>query len=301
MLAKYEKIHFISDSKIWYCKYYDLKNMVHWHKEIELIYINEGSLKVGVNNNTFYADAGGLIICKSGDIHFLDSESKKTCVDILILNEDITKNILYDFSPALPYLSKEELKKSNIRVKKLFNAISAELTTKKSFYADVVNAYIVEFFAGCYRHFEGNNAVINPKKHNKNILEAYRRLTEYIDIHYAQMSFNRAAEFMHFSPAHFSKIFSSISGMTFTQYLNLVKIEKAIDMINNSDISITQTALNCGFDSVRHFNRVFKQLTGIAPSQITKDYLINSCIHPKYSIAEGFNPSIHHRKLIRMV
>ena len=60
--------------------------------------------------------------------------------------------------------------------------------------------------------------------------------------------------------------------MTFSMYLNHIRVNKAIDLIQNTDLSMTEIAMNCGFETIRNFNRVFKEIMGCTPSE----YLRNS-------------------------
>lgn len=56
---------------------------------------------------------------------------------------------------------------------------------------------------------------------------AYKSLLSHISEHYADMTFNEAADFMCFSKPYFSKYFRRMSGMTFSEYLNIVRVSAA--------------------------------------------------------------------------
>jgi len=65
---------------------------------------------------------------------------------------------------------------------------------------------------------------------------------------------------------YFSRIFKDISGMNYKTYLNLVRFNKAEIMIKTSNKPITDIAFECGFTSIRTFNRVYKGIKGDIPS-----------------------------------
>ena len=83
---------------------------------------------------------------------------------------------------------------------------------------------------------------------------------------------------MGYSPAQFARIFKKISGMTFGDYLNKVKVCKAVVMLKNrfEKYSCTRIADECGFGSVRNFNRVFLKYTGFAPKKLPENFTLGN-------------------------
>src|SRR5690606_8163052 len=76
------------------------------------------------------------------------------------------------------------------------------------------------------------------------------------------------ASIVHMTPTSFCKFFKKHSMKTYIGFLNEVRIEKACQMlINKHTESISETAFQVGFNNVVHFNRVFKQVTGLSPRQ----------------------------------
>ena len=61
-----------------------------------------------------------------------------------------------------------------------------------------------------------------------------------------------------------------MTGIDFVTYLNMVRVEKAAELLKGTSLKITDIALRCGFDNVRTFNRVFKEVTGTTPSAFSK-------------------------------
>jgi AraC-like DNA-binding protein len=73
-----------------------------------------------------------------------------------------------------------------------------------------------------------------------------------------------------FSIYHFARFFKEATGMTFIQYLNNYRISKAIRYLCSTTDPITEIAFQAGFDSIKTFNRVFKQLKGCSPTEYKK-------------------------------
>ena len=85
--------------------------------------------------------------------------------------------------------------------------------------------------------------------------------------------------------------------MTFSEYLNFVKVEHAISHIQTeNDLTITQIALQCGFGTIRNFNRVFKKLTGFSPATLPKDF--STSLNIGVISENTFNPTLENSILL---
>jgi AraC-like DNA-binding protein len=68
------------------------------------------------------------------------------------------------------------------------------------------------------------------------------------------------------STFYFCKLFKKATGLTFTDYVSRVRIEKAKNLLLNPNLRVSEIAYEVGFQSLTHFNRVFRKLTGQSPS-----------------------------------
>lgn len=80
------------------------------------------------------------------------------------------------------------------------------------------------------------------------------------------LSLAQVAQAVHMSTFYFCKQFKKATGFCFTNYLGRVRIEKAKQMLLNPHARISEVAFECGFQSLTHFNRVFRKLVGESPT-----------------------------------
>lgn len=87
------------------------------------------------------------------------------------------------------------------------------------------------------------------------------------DHHTEDLSLGQVAQAMHTSVFYFCKLFRKATGLTFTEFVSRTRIEKAKNLLLNPNLRISEVAYEVGFQSLTHFNRVFKKITGESPTE----------------------------------
>ena len=94
------------------------------------------------------------------------------------------------------------------------------------------------------------------------------RARSYILEHQSEeLSLGQVAKAVNASSFYFCKLFKKSTGINFIDYVSQLRIEKAKNLLLNPNCLISEIAFEVGFQSLTHFNRVFKKLTGQSPSQ----------------------------------
>lgn len=96
----------------------------------------------------------------------------------------------------------------------------------------------------------------NSDKSNRSI----KKITEYIAGHFADnISLNELAEIFHLNPSYLSALFKQVTGLSFKDYLNQIRTEEAKRLLADTDYSIMEIAVACGFNDQSYFTKVFKK------------------------------------------
>lgn len=82
----------------------------------------------------------------------------------------------------------------------------------------------------------------------------------------AELSLQQLASYLGASPAHISRTFKKIKGMGLTRYINEQRVAAAKRQLLDGNTPVTELAFALGFGSLQHFGRVFKEITGVTPS-----------------------------------
>ena len=96
---------------------------------------------------------------------------------------------------------------------------------------------------------------------------AIARARAYIaEKHAEELSLSEVSHVVNMSAFYFCKTFKKSTGMTFTDYLARVRVEKVKNLLLNPHKRVSEAAYEAGFQSLSQFNRVFRRIAGEAPS-----------------------------------
>jgi AraC-like DNA-binding protein len=94
------------------------------------------------------------------------------------------------------------------------------------------------------------------------------RARHFIDEHQSEeLSLTEVAKAVNCSTFYFCKMFKKATGLHFTEYLSRVRVEKAKNLLLNPNLRVSEIAYEVGFQSLTHFNRVFRRLVGQSPTE----------------------------------
>lgn len=269
MKAFHEVRNYDSDFMVWHSSYKNISFLAHWHKEIEFIYIRGGSARISINDYIFIARQGDLVICDSGNIHYSDSYDVDNSLDFVVFDPNIVSPLYEKTNFAHPLITAELLRELELDRKliHLIDVLKKETRQKEPYYREIVTAALTEFWYQLLRKLPKEHSQSTQTSKRDTMLYDLQQLLSYIDTHYYEnLSLDFAANKMGFSESHFSKIFKKLTGINYVNYINLIRVEHAASQLKNTPDKVTDIAINCGFNNIRNFNRVFKSITGFTPT-----------------------------------
>lgn len=105
------------------------------------------------------------------------------------------------------------------------------------------------------------------------------RAKEYIQEHQTEnLRLGHVARAVNTSTFYFCKMFKKVTGINFTDYLSRVRVEKSKNLLLNPNLRISEIAFEVGFQSLTHFNRVFKKILGHSPTEYRAQLLGTSSV-----------------------
>lgn len=210
-----------------------------------------------------------LVPVKGGDVVILNNHMKRVFKEV---NENTGIELaIVEFEPQLfmnPFrglLYGKNVEEQNVisgheGIIRLFQEIEAEAQKKLSYSKILIGAKLVEALALMMRHFD-----IAEKSNVKMGSDMYRVL-EYIDEHYRNdISQQQVADLVNMSTTGFSRYFTKCMGVGFAGYIMQKRIQFAIHLLKNSDKTVLEIALECGFNNTASFYKAFKKITNLNP------------------------------------
>jgi AraC-like DNA-binding protein len=135
--------------------------------------------------------------------------------------------------------------------------------------------------AGLMRNLSQEYESVNPLNEMKNVID-------YIFEHFHEkISLDTLASLVFLSQRQFERRFREIFRLSPSDFILKVRIDKAIRFLVETEYSITQIALNCGFYDNSYFTRQFKKITALSPLQFRKKYTSNrssDCLNQEKSL-----------------
>ncbi|KTD86759.1 hypothetical protein UQ64_15065 [Paenibacillus etheri] len=255
----------------------DIDFLAHWHNDLEIVYVFEGSIRMGINSETRILKAGDMAICSSGDIHYYDSKDCSSKIMMVIFNPSLIGfpgGWPLNVRLTSPFMEKriatrEEEVRINNRLSLILQELMDEYNQKLEYHEQVIIGLLHEWSGLILRHVPLDK--INPQKDKRRItnMKIMQGVLEYLDVNYMHpITLADAARQANMSLFYFSRFFKSLSGMSYIAYLSNIRVNQAEQLLLTTDKSILDIALECGFTNIRTFNRVFKQIKQRTPSEL---------------------------------
>jgi AraC-like DNA-binding protein len=109
----------------------------------------------------------------------------------------------------------------------------------------------------------------DPYSYTDTVMRRMLMVTDYIknNLTADDLSQGAMAEMAGISKDYFSRIFRSVTGLNYSKWLNLIRLEKAAELLADKDMTLTEIAMLSGFQSISSFNRVFHTEKGMSPGE----------------------------------
>ena len=251
---------------------------LHWHDEIEISFVLSGELSLMLDGEDLAVKAGDVLFINSGDSHYFRPSDAE--VITIIFSPDIlsgtagSDSIISGVRERLGRLSKTtehwnaEAKEELISYIKELSALSKESFSYELMVRSIVFRIVAMITDETYNPISEKKTSVSEQSKVRDRIAA---VFSYIEAHYKDsISLPDAAEASGYVPTYFSRVFKSCTGMTFYDYLTIFRIRKAEIALVSTSSSIQSIATEAGFSSVKTFDRVFKEQTGISPLKFRK-------------------------------
>jgi len=239
----------------------------HLHQSLEIVYVTKGSLEVGVGEELFHMEKGDLALVFPGLVHhyqvFSTSGSRHL---VIIASPSLTgpyQAVLDKYSPRVPVIKSEGIHEDVRYALKVFlrdHKANGKVNDRRS--TVLIQAWLDIILANCL------NLLDLVDKSTVGSDDIIYRTIAYVAEHFREpISLTGMAHDLGYSPFSLSRVFSGTFHRNFNRYVNEVRLTYAASLLVRTCQPITEIAGSSGFESLRTFNRAFRDFAHMTPSQ----------------------------------
>lgn len=254
--------------------YFDMKE-AHVHPYYEIYYLLSGKRRIFVNHTIYVVNKGDIIAIEKGALHRSTYLADKSHERIVVYFTDEFAKPLYDeFGKDVilkcfknPHMTIPASRREY--VDSLMQKMEYEYKIRDTFSKRLLKNHLYELLIFLIRCQEFQ---YNAIEELDAVDEVIQDVAEYICMNYnTPITLEEAAKRANMSAAYFSRKFKRTTGFGFKEYLSSVRLKEAATLLLETNDSITEIALRCGYNDSNYFGDVFKKMKGMSPYQYRKN------------------------------
>lgn len=254
----------------------------HTHDFFELVYVVSGKAIHTLNGEERVIQKGDYFFVDYGTIHSYISSGtgKLEIINCLFISEFIDKtlknkhsfdeivnnymirnnNAVINVSPANMFF-----RDSEGYIKELLYKCMDEYTTRESGYLEIIRSKLIEIIILTMRKNSTSQSLCSD--------DLCRKIIAYTEENFLKKDILKTvSKETFFSVSYLSRRFKENVGITFTEYLRKVRIEKSMSLLANTDKKIIEIAELCGYSDMKSFNSIFKEKLGVTPRKFRQEF-----------------------------
>jgi len=234
---------------------------MHWHDFYEFEFILDGDGDIIYNDKKYTIKPGTLSFLTPLDFHEISIKNKLHVLCVQFTPESISKEILSEFqklkNPVI-YCSEEQIERT-LAIFKLLRENVVTGAVGNEYISHLLETMLISFKAQFKISYTGQEK--SPTSVQKALL--------YIHSHFKENpKMSDVAKTLYLNENYFCSLFKEHMGETYKDYIKKLRLDYAKKLILNTDIPITQIAMECGYSSQSNFNRDFKTIFGVPPREM---------------------------------
>lgn len=230
----------------------------HWHLPAEIIMPLEGCYQVSCNGKDYNLSTGDILFIRPGMLHRIAAPCSGSRYIAQISLPDFKLMTHIPSCILLPAQSKAGYEGASLLHSVYRTGQSGDMFCEPEIFNKMLSLFIL-----CISYQRGNG--------QRKISVPIEKALAYIQTHFTEeLLLEDGAAAAGFSKYYFSKLFKEYTGDTFYQYVEKIRIKKAVDMLAESDYSVTSIAFSCGFHNLACFIRMFRLHMGVTPGEYRK-------------------------------
>lgn len=248
----------------------------HWHSYFEITYVQKGQGNYFVNGQEYEMDEGDIIIFNNVEPHGWNLVGDDMHLLVMIFSPEFVaeKLSVFDSEYLKPFVERGSNFKNRIgreepvshEIRKAIREIYQEWEEQREGYPLMIKANILRILTMLIRAYQDESKSDEMLKEKKNAMKRLEQAFSYIDEHYCEkITLEEVAASVYMSSNYFSTYFRKVTSISFSEYVTRLRIRHARELLRDQEKSVTEAALECGFNNISNFYRLYKKHVGKPP------------------------------------
>ena len=250
---------------------------VHWHDEFEIIYVRSGFLTVSISGESYIGKTGDAFVVSPGNLHLMGSQTGTVDYYTFLfplkyisfrtddmLDEKLLEPLNSGHLMICPRVNDtaKELCEQLIKIYEAKNDESESKITTQVRTKIILLQFILEMWKKGF--------VIENDTSGRNTVE--KEMVSYIQQNFTgKISLREFGEQFHLSEKYISRYFKEHFHITLSQYVTYLRLEHAKQLLQDTDIPVTDVAMESGYQNVSYFIRSFQKAYAVSPLKYRKN------------------------------
>ena len=247
--------------------------ILHWHSEIEMVYVSKGVVSSNCKSGTVVASPGDLVFVNSNephDYHILEAPIELYCctIGLPLFHSRYITGYESQFSPGSSIAVFQNLVAGDEQINHYFLTMWEEGRAQEKGYEYAVKSNLYGILSLMVRYHIESTMSNKQYLYKKRNLDSVNRVIQYIASHYqSDISLSELADLLNVNRFYFCRFFKEVTGSTPVEYLNNFRTHQAVYLMRQQPgYTITQIATLVGYNDSSYFARVFRNVMGESPS-----------------------------------
>ena len=253
---------------------------LHWHNSVEIIYVLRGMVNISIDTDNYCIFENEIEIINVNESHRIHS-NEDNLVLIFHIDSSFLEKYYKDIDNIFFYTntSKKGSQESEeyLVLKTLLAEILCEMVQRQEDYDEEIESILIKLLFHIINNF--HYLISGENDLSEEQFDRYHRISKYIFNNYNNnITLQDIAKKEFLSPDYLSHDFKNATGYSFTDLLNLTRVEEAMKLLLDSNMSLTEISEEVGFSHTRYLNKHFKNYYHLTPLQFRRKNKIDDKI-----------------------
>lgn len=243
----------------------------HFHEELELLLVLEGSLHVTSGSEIYQAKPGDFLLFSSYEPHYLESLNQQGLVLVIQMHPRFCASYFPDLHSLMfklcvfPSEKYEEIFHLSLKLSRTY-------WLEETGYELACMGYLNLLLAALLQNIPSHRIDRLTENSRSEKIRRLNHILEYIKSHYTEkLLLTQVAEYENLSLHYLSHFFKEQMGISFQDYLKQLRFEKAVELVEQTSHNILDICVACGFSDSRYFYKMFHSYFHCTPSEYRKN------------------------------